>query len=44
VCVMKIISWNIRVLGGVEKRKEVRKLVEDQNPLLVCLQETKLQL
>ncbi|GAU12613.1 hypothetical protein TSUD_132230 [Trifolium subterraneum] len=37
------ISWNIRGLGGVEKRKEVRKLVEDLNPFLVCLQETKLQ-
>lgn len=24
--VMKIISWNVRGLGGVEKRTEVRKL------------------
>ncbi|GAU49673.1 hypothetical protein TSUD_91110 [Trifolium subterraneum] len=40
---MKIISWNIRGLGGVEKRKEVRKLVGDLNPLIVCIQETKLQ-
>jgi len=30
---MKIISWNIRGLGGVVKRLEVR----------VCLQETKLK-
>ncbi|MCH96753.1 cytochrome P450, partial [Trifolium medium] len=32
-----------RGLGGLEKRKEVRKLVGDQNPLLLCIQETKLQ-
>jgi hypothetical protein len=40
---MKIITWNIRGLGGLEKRKEVRKLVGDLNPSIVCLQETKLQ-
>ncbi|GAU44274.1 hypothetical protein TSUD_135150 [Trifolium subterraneum] len=43
VCAMKIISWNIRGLGGLEKRKEVRKLVGDQYHILLCLQETKLQ-
>jgi hypothetical protein len=41
--VMKIISWNIRGLGRFEKRKEVRKLVGEKNPFIVCLQETKLQ-
>jgi exonuclease III len=40
---MKIISWNIRGLGGLEKRKEVRKLVGDLRPSILCLQETKLQ-
>ncbi|MCI41742.1 cytochrome P450, partial [Trifolium medium] len=40
---MKIISGNIRGLGGLEKRNEVRKLVGDLNPLILCLQETKLQ-
>jgi exonuclease III len=40
---MKIISWNIRGLGRLDKRKEVRKLVGEKNPLIVCLQETKLQ-
>jgi exonuclease III len=44
VCVMKIISWNIRGLGGVVKRKEVRKLIGESNPSMVCLQETKLPL
>jgi exonuclease III len=40
---MKIISWNIRGLGRIYKRKEVWKLVGEKNPLIVCLQETKLQ-
>ncbi|GAU51435.1 hypothetical protein TSUD_413350 [Trifolium subterraneum] len=39
----KIISWNVRGLGGLEKRKEVRKLVVDLSPFILCLQETKLQ-
>ncbi|GAU20182.1 hypothetical protein TSUD_352460 [Trifolium subterraneum] len=29
-------------LGGLEKRKEVRKLIGDTKPLIVCLQETKM--
>ncbi|KAK2403399.1 DNA-(apurinic or apyrimidinic site) endonuclease [Trifolium repens] len=40
---MKIISWNIRGLGGLEKRQEVHKLVGDLHPSILCLQETKLQ-
>ncbi|GAU20542.1 hypothetical protein TSUD_131000 [Trifolium subterraneum] len=32
-----------RGLGGLEKRKEVRKLMGDLNPLIICIQETKLQ-
>jgi hypothetical protein len=30
VCVMKTVSWNIRGLGGFEKRKEVRNLVGEE--------------
>jgi len=40
--VMKLISWNVQGLGSVEKRREVRKLVEEKKPLILCLQETKL--
>lgn len=40
---MKIISFNIRGLGGRIKKKEVRLLVRMQRPDLVCLQETKLE-
>ncbi|KAK2352376.1 DNA-(apurinic or apyrimidinic site) endonuclease [Trifolium repens] len=39
---MRIISWNIRGLGGLAKRKEVRRLVGEKNPVIVCLQETTL--
>ncbi|GAU50699.1 hypothetical protein TSUD_367350 [Trifolium subterraneum] len=31
------------MLGGLEKRKEVNQLLRDLNPLILCLQETKLQ-
>jgi hypothetical protein len=40
---MKVISWNVRGLGRVDKRKEVHNLVREKHPLIVCLQETKLQ-
>jgi exonuclease III len=39
---MKIFSWNIRGLGGMEKRKEVRKLIGDKRLFVMCIQETKL--
>jgi len=39
---MKLVSWNVRGLEGVEKRKEVRKLVSEKKPYILCLQETKL--
>jgi exonuclease III len=40
---MKIVSWNVRGLGRVDKRNEVRKLVREKTPFVLCLQETKLQ-
>jgi exonuclease III len=40
---MKIVSWNVRGFGRVDKRNEARKLVREKNPSIVCLQETKLQ-
>jgi exonuclease III len=43
VVVMKILSWNVRGLGGLEKRRDVRLLVGEKLPIIVCLQETKLQ-
>lgn len=40
---MKLISLNIRDLGGRVKKREVKQLVVDQKPQLVCLQETKIE-
>lgn len=39
---MKIISWNVRGLGGFEKIKEACKLVREKCPYILCIQETKL--
>jgi exonuclease III len=44
VVVMKIISWNVRGLGGFEKRKEVSQMVREKNPFILCLQESKLSI
>ncbi|MCH79613.1 cysteine-rich receptor-like protein kinase, partial [Trifolium medium] len=43
-CIMKILSWNVRGLGGMEKKKEVCDLVKEKNSLLLCIQETKLSI
>jgi len=34
---MKIISYKVRGLGGFEKRNEVRKLVGEKKPFVLCL-------
>jgi len=34
VCEMKVILWNVRGLGGFEKRKEVRALVQEKCPFI----------
>jgi hypothetical protein len=39
---MKVLSYNARELGGGEKRVEVRRLVQEKSPLVLCVQETKL--
>jgi len=39
---MKILSYNVRGLGGGEKRVEVRRLVSDKHPFVLCIQESKL--
>ena len=42
VFLMKLVSWNVRGLGSFEKRREVRQLVVEKKPFILCLQETKL--
>ena len=40
--VMKLLSWNVRGLGGAGKRREVSSLVREKKPFILCIQETKL--
>lgn len=41
---MKIVSWNFWGLGGLEKKiKEVRELVGEKMPYVLCIQESKIQ-
>ena len=40
---MKILTYNVRGLGDGEKRKEVRRLALEKSPMVLCVQETKLQ-
>jgi len=44
VCEMRLLSWNVQGLGGLEKRKEVKELVREKMPFLLCIQESKFQL
>jgi len=37
-----ILSWNVRGLNAQARRDDVRTLVDDIRPSIVCLQETKL--
>ena len=39
---MKVLSYNARGLGGGEKRVEVRRLVDEKNLFVLCIQESKL--
>jgi len=34
---MKVLSWNVGRLGGLEKRKEVRKLIGKKNLFIMCI-------
>lgn len=40
---MKIISYNIRGLGGVAKKKEICNIIKSHKPTFVCIQETKVE-
>ena len=39
---MKLLSWNVRGLGGAGKKREVSHLVRERKPFILCIQETKL--
>lgn len=38
---MKIMTFNIRGLGGLMKRKEIKKMIQSEKIEFVCIQETK---
>ena len=40
---MKVLTYNVRDLGGGERRAEVRRLVNEKQPMVLCLQESKWQ-
>lgn len=40
---MKLISYNIRGLGGLAKKIEVKRLIQKQKPDLISIQETKME-
>jgi exodeoxyribonuclease-3 len=40
---MKLISWNLNGLNAVHKKGHLVKYVEDENPDVICFQETKTQ-
>lgn len=40
---MKLISWNIRGLGGKVKKGEIKVLVNLEKPDFLCVQETKME-
>jgi len=42
VVTMKLLSYNVRGLGGYEERDEVRRLVVDKHPYVLCIQKSKL--
>jgi len=39
---MIVLSYNVRGLGGAEKRAEVWQLVREKHPSVLCIQESKL--
>lgn len=43
IVIMKLISYNIRGLGGLAKKKEMLNLIRKQKPNLICIQETKME-
>jgi hypothetical protein len=39
---LKIISWNVQGLNSPARREAVKAMVQSINPMLICLQETKI--
>ena len=41
---MKLISYNIRGLGGLAKKKEIQRLIQIHKLDVICIQETKMEI
>ena len=41
---MIVVSWNVRGLNNIPRKKVVRRLIESQSPDVICIQETKLSM
>lgn len=39
---IKCLSWNVRGLNDARKRRIVKRFIKNENPEIICLQETKL--
>jgi exonuclease III len=39
---MNLLSYNVRGLGSLEKRKELNRLFLDKHPFIMCIHEKKL--
>ena len=42
-CLMKILSWNIRGMGSLVKKRFVKKVIYQRKPDFVMIQESKLE-
>lgn len=40
---MNVLSYNLRGLGGLEKKHEIHNLVQTHKPKVLCIQETKME-
>ena len=40
---LKILSWNVRAINNLDKRKLIKAFIKSQRVDVVCIQETKIQ-
>ena len=40
---LKIMSWNVRAINNLDKRKLIKAFIKSQRVDVVCIQETKIQ-
>ena len=40
---LKILSWNVRGINNLDKRKLIKAFIKSQRVDVVCIQETKIQ-